>query len=565
MQNARASYEEAGRYFKGKKMSGLMRYARGNESRDFFKEIKLPLVPTEVPVTLYEGSGTGSEGVDRREIQTTIPVLDVHEILDYLQCHLQLRTPLHRVQQYWRHLRARGNPFAENLGAADDSIVPFTLYGDEVVLAKDSKDKVTGLFLQLTLFKPRVVREGLWLLCAIQDSVMVHANLKTLLPVLQHIVWSCNIAFTGRYPATAMDGTPLTGVKAKKAGTEFAFGTRWVCAELRGDWKWHERTLRLLRTPVSKRMCFLCNAEASDGHLRYYDILDGAAWRSSQLDLNSFLQGAIRPGARSPFLDLRGFDISMIRFCSMHVCNLGLVHTASGGALEALLREGHFGGYIAGDATSLKTCLQTAFMEFQQWRRSNKTPCSQKAFAPRHLWKAQHGYYFTAKAYNARIVMLWLAHKCQQCAVHAPVNSSMPLHATALTAFSKWFNATEAAGRYLTRQQNDEIYVNGMLFLKCHLRLTQVSHRQKIVAWILKPKFHAMLHLLDQSHKWCYNTRYSHCFAGEDSMGWLKRISLRAPRKPGPFNRWILRMGQLKLIAAKRRLTKRVREQGWKR
>ena len=36
--------QESGRRFKGKKMSGLMRYAHGNESRDFFKEIQLPLV-----------------------------------------------------------------------------------------------------------------------------------------------------------------------------------------------------------------------------------------------------------------------------------------------------------------------------------------------------------------------------------------------------------------------------------------------------------------------------------------------------------------------------------------
>ena len=250
-------------------------------------------MPTEVPITLYEGF----EG-DRREVETTVPVLDVHEILDYLQTELKLQCPLDKVQAYWKHLRDHGNPFAINFPGSDNH-VPFTLYGDEVVLGKDSKDKVTGLFLQLTLFKPRVVREGLWLLCAIQDSVMVHENLKSLQPVLQHIVWSCNCAFTGRYPANAMDGTPLTGVKAEKAGTEFAFGTRWACAELRGDWKWHERTLRLLRTPVSKKLCFLCNAEASDGHMRYYDIEDGAAWRSSQLDSNSFFQSTLRPGARS--------------------------------------------------------------------------------------------------------------------------------------------------------------------------------------------------------------------------------------------------------------------------
>lgn len=116
-----------------------------------------------------------------------------------------------------------------------------------------------------------------------------------------------------------------------------------------------------------------------------------------------------------------------------------------------------------------------------------------------------------------------------------------------------------------TERESNEIYANGMLFLKSHLRLTQASHRLKILAWVLKPKFHAMLHLLDQSHKWRYNTRYTHCFAGEDAMGWLKRVSLRAPRKPGKFNVWVARMGMLKMVAAKRRLTTKVRRQGWNR
>ncbi|CAE7620103.1 unnamed protein product [Symbiodinium sp. CCMP2456] len=290
MQNARASYEESGRHFKGKIMSGLVNYRPGNESRDFFKR-----EPTQVQCQIYEGY----EG-DRREVTTTIPVLDPHELLDYLQTELKLECPVDKTRQFWEHLRGRGNPFALGFDGSDH--VPFTLYGDELVLGKDSRDKVTGVFLQLTLFKPRAARQGLWLLCAIQDSVMVHADLKTLRPVLEHIVWSCNVAFDGRYPRVSMDGTPLAGAKALKAGQQFANGTRWACVECRGDWKWHERTLRLLRTPVSKRCCFLCDAEASDGPLRYYDVQDGAAWRTSQLDTNGFLQRALRPGASSNLL-----------------------------------------------------------------------------------------------------------------------------------------------------------------------------------------------------------------------------------------------------------------------
>ncbi|CAE7338143.1 unnamed protein product, partial [Symbiodinium sp. KB8] len=271
MVNARASYEESGRYFKGKIMSGLVNYRPGNDSRDFFKK-----EPTQVPAPIYEGF----EG-HRKEVMTTIPVLDPHEVLDYLQTELKLECPRDKTQQYWKHLQDHGNPFALQIGS-NDCYVPFTIYGDELTLGKDSKDKVTGVFLQLTLFKPRAARQGMWLLCAIQDSVMVHADMKTLQPVLDHIVWSCNVASDGRYPHVASDGSPLTGGKALKAGMPFFNGSRFVCAELRGDWKWH----------------------ASDSPLRYYDI------------------------------------------------------------------------------------------------------------------QAVHGYYLTTKAYNARIVMLWLANKCQQAALN---------------------------------------------------------------------------------------------------------------------------------------------------
>ncbi|CAE7033206.1 unnamed protein product, partial [Symbiodinium sp. KB8] len=127
-----------------------------------------------------------------------------------------------------------------------------------------------------------------------------------------------------------------------------------------------------------------------------------------------------------PLTGLTSFDVSMVKFCSMHVCNLGLVHTASGGALEALLREGHFGPYNGRE--SMKALLETAYTEFQQWRKANKIACSQRSFAPRHLLKQVHGYYLTAKAYNGRIVMQWLSSKLQDVAQHAAATPSIRLH-----------------------------------------------------------------------------------------------------------------------------------------
>ena len=97
---------------------------------------------------------------------------------------------------------------------------------------------------------------------------------------------------------------------------------------------------------------------------------------------------------------------------------------------EVLLREGHFGPYAGLD--SMKPLLECAYTEFVQWRRANRIPCSQKSFAPRHLLKSAHGYYLTTKAYNARVVMVWLSAKLQECAQHAAASPSIKLHATAL-------------------------------------------------------------------------------------------------------------------------------------
>ena len=44
---------------------------------------------------------------------------------------------------------------------------------------------------------------------------------------------------------------------------------------------------------------------------------------------------------QGPLVLLRGFDVTMIKICSTHVCNLGLVYTANGGALSLGLTLSH--------------------------------------------------------------------------------------------------------------------------------------------------------------------------------------------------------------------------------
>ena len=231
------------------------------------------------------------------ETEAKVPVIDVHELLDYLHTELNIRCPMEETHRFWNHLRANGMPFATSFPGTDDHI-PFSLYGDECVLG-DPKDKVTGIFLSLTLFKPKGVRQGQFLLFCTQDAHMIHDNLKTLIPVLRHIVHCCNSAFAGVYPSTDACGEALPAKKAALAGRRMAGDRLYACSELKGDWKYHERILRLKATPVSRECCFLCNAEAADTDLRYYDIDDSAGWLGTEVSTATFINRKVRPGPLS--------------------------------------------------------------------------------------------------------------------------------------------------------------------------------------------------------------------------------------------------------------------------
>ena len=230
--------------------------------------------PTEVPCPIWQNVNG-----EWKHVQTTVPVIDVHELLDYLHSSLDLRCPADETKRYWTHLRQQGMAHAVHFPGTDAHI-PFSLYGDA------------------TLLKPKVSRHSMFLLACMQDDLMIHHEMATLRPILQHIVWCCNLAFDGKYPSVNMRGGALSPNKTSMSGRMLP--AQFACAELRGDWKWHERVLRLCNTPVSTSCCFLCRAKAKDNSaLRYYDVSEGAAWRQSAYNTNAFIVEAVRPGPLS--------------------------------------------------------------------------------------------------------------------------------------------------------------------------------------------------------------------------------------------------------------------------
>ena len=89
---------------------------------------------------------------------------------------------------------------------------------------------------------------------------------------------------------------------------------------------------------------------------------------------------------------------------------------------------------VFGDPSTLplKTLLSRAFEMFKTWRKQHKVPCSQKRFTPGLVIKKVHGCYLSAKAYNGRVILEWLAELSRDYAANNPSNAHVSVQAAAL-------------------------------------------------------------------------------------------------------------------------------------
>ena len=143
----------------------------------------------------------------------------------------------------------------------------------------------------------------------------------------------------------------------------------------------------------------------------------------------------------------------------------------------------HLGVFGDPSTLPLKTLLSRAFEMFKRWRKQHRVPCSQKRFTPGLVIKKMHGAYLSAKAYNGRVILEWLAEISRDYAANNPADTHVSVQAAALklgslhdfdsssydvckcdliysiahpshamrTSFARWFGLCERAGRFLTR------------------------------------------------------------------------------------------------------------------
>ena len=313
------------------------------------------------------------------------------------------------MQEYWRKAVEAKVPWALQAISADPEAhmrIPLKIFGDEATFNLLG-DQCLGFVLSCPLWRPNAGRNSRWTFAVLLESRSL--GFATWEPLLARMTWSLNIAHD--------HGTA---------------GLKFQVTEIEGDWKFLRQVFQLRTHWNSKdTFCHCCRLQRD----RFASLPDVLPFRSTAQFIREVLPDQ---GPQCSWILLRGFDVSTIQWCQLHVLNLGLLWTSNGGTIDFLLEQGFFGPVDR----SQEAQLESAFDSFEAWQATTRNKCSQRKFTPKMLWKKSHGAYLTTKGWNARVIAAWLAHVLSEALDTLPQSEELTLtaHAVKLGRIYKTFH-----------------------------------------------------------------------------------------------------------------------------
>ena len=222
------------------------------------------------------------------------------------------------------------SPFRPEVTALPHRYIPLRLHGDDVAVSSNSSMLVVSLTSLLSSHLPN--RDAKVLVMSIPLGDITPEGIDSLYSV---IVWSCNVAFHGKWPSSGPKGECWDRHRDRH-GQPLAGGFRFMIAEIVGDWKWLRESLRLPQWYGKRFCCHICTAVKELDHDDSY--------------VNFTSTSCCRPRSHSDyvaasfcaFLLLIGFHISIVLADYMHIVCLGTLQPALASAMLELCEEGAF-------------------------------------------------------------------------------------------------------------------------------------------------------------------------------------------------------------------------------
>ena len=216
------------------------------------------------------------------------PILFPHRIMAYLFDTCGLNFAVNDLHHFWDEAIARGIVGAD---AGARNRIPLGVYGDAAqLITKVRKEKVTCIFINIPIFRPRSIRCSRFLVW-VCDTSLLYLN-KTLNTVLRWLVWSLNALYVGLNPSHRPGGRALTEKEEQRAGLPITkLHHKFQVTELRGDWEFHKSMWQFRSSWKAINICFRCPAKSKSedsGLLYWNDSLD-SGWCKQEFSTPQFI------------------------------------------------------------------------------------------------------------------------------------------------------------------------------------------------------------------------------------------------------------------------------------
>ena len=225
-------------------------------------------------------------------------MVDPHVLLAFLWDSVKLEIDPEILHTYWREAKIRGLPWAQGYDG-QHARIPLRLFGDDAAVGRKSGEKLYAIFLSCPLFRPKCARQSRWLLWCMRSSLYV--GFQSLRPILARLTWSLNKAFNEVCNET---------------------GVMFQVTEIAADWKFMRDFFCLTthwNAGAAGRFCHFCKSKRAD----MLDLAD-VCWRSHVEFINE-----VCGQDSSPLLLLECFHPTVLQWCELHNCNLGLLWTCN--------------------------------------------------------------------------------------------------------------------------------------------------------------------------------------------------------------------------------------------
>ena len=252
------------------------------------------------------------------------------------------------------------------------------------------------------------------------------------------------------------------------------------------------------------------------------------AWKRTQVSHMEFLNDSLLHWY-SKLLDIPGFLVYLVRQDSLHGLNLGPAAIFGASCLWYMTLR------TAGSAKCYERTLAHYWEKFEVWRKSMKLDVSVPLFRRATLNKRKDvnvsNPELKYKAFHVRIIISWLAHELDK-EMQDPATCTL-LHcpmAVGAYGLANFFNSMDCFPRILSETQSVQMAGEMRTFLAAHLVCSVQCKQDKMMMFQTKPKFHAMIHMMEDILTDRENPKYSWCFGDEDYMGLCSSIAKQTHR-----------------------------------